>query len=88
MAPRRERHGTQVWLHERDAKLCVVRGAFAAHPQYGKALGPDVEARMHRAAHAALSLREALGDDEALTVDPVAKASRFSSFFSRGTRKV
>ena len=52
-----------VWLHERRARLCVVRNAFVLHPQYGRTLQGDAEAQMHAVAFGALSLREALGDD-------------------------
>ena len=57
-----------VWLHERRARLCVVRNAFVLHPQYGRTLKEDsgrgdAEAQMHAVAFGALSLREALGDD-------------------------
>ena len=55
-----------VWLHERRARLCVVRNAFVLHPQYGRTLQGDAEAQMHAVAFGALSLREALGDDAAL----------------------
>ena len=58
-----------VWLHERRARLCVVRNAFVLHPQYGRTLQGDAEAQMHAVAFGALSLREALGDDEALDLD-------------------
>ena len=54
-----------VWLHERRARLCVVRNAFVLHPQYGRTLQGDAEAQMHAVAFGALSLREALGDDAA-----------------------
>ena len=63
-----------VWLHERRARLCVVRNAFVLHPQYGRTLKEDsgrgdAEAQMHAVAFGALSLREALGDDAALDLD-------------------
>lgn len=57
-----------MWLHERRRPLCVVRRAFALHPEYGGS-GLDVasgafrdglEATLHRAAFGALLLRASL----------------------------
>jgi hypothetical protein len=83
-----------VWLHERRARLCVVRNAFVLHPQYGRTLKEDsgrgdAEAQMHAVAFGALSLREALGDDGPALEPPLqCESSRFARFRSRWSKQV
>ena len=97
--PAETRHSplrSTLWLHERKERLCVLRNAFAAHPQYGRTLDAEslgagrsgAEVRMHAAAHAALALAEAMGDEAADWVGPeessgAETAGRFSRFRKR-----